>query len=116
MSTSTARAGGRASCPPRGARVGGGRQQGRRFPLGAPPPAACLRTGSRARLVGAQRGAALGARVTRVTVVSPEPTPYRAPLFDRIAQRVDLTVVYAARTVAGPAWTGPPPPRALFPP
>ena len=41
--------------------------------------------------------------MTRVTVVSPEPTPYRAPLFDRIAARddVDLTVIYAARTVAG---------------
>ena len=36
----------------------------------------------------------------RVTVVSPEPTPYRAPLFDLIAERVDLTVIYAARTVA----------------
>src|SRR4029079_3520453 len=41
--------------------------------------------------------------MTRVTVVSPEPTPYRSPLFDRIAMRddVELTVVYAARTVAG---------------
>ena len=44
--------------------------------------------------------------MTRVTVVSPEPTPYRAPLFDRIAARddVDLTVLYAARTVAGRNW------------
>jgi glycosyltransferase involved in cell wall biosynthesis len=42
--------------------------------------------------------------VTRVTVVSPEPTPYRAPLFDRIAERVDLTVLYAARTVAARDW------------
>lgn len=43
----------------------------------------------------------------RVTVVSPEPTPYRAPLFDRIASRpeVDLTVIYAARTVAGRTWS-----------
>ena len=40
--------------------------------------------------------------MTRVVAVSPEPTPYRAPLFDRIAAHddVDLTVVYAARTVA----------------
>ena len=45
--------------------------------------------------------------MTRITVVSPEPTPYRAPLFDRIAQRVDLTVVYAAHTVAGRGWTVP---------
>jgi glycosyltransferase involved in cell wall biosynthesis len=45
--------------------------------------------------------------MTRVTVVSPEPTPYRAPLFDRIAARddVDLTVLYAARTVAGREWS-----------
>jgi glycosyltransferase involved in cell wall biosynthesis len=45
--------------------------------------------------------------VTRVTVVSPEPTPYRAPLFDRIADRVDLTVIYAAETVAGRTWSVP---------
>jgi glycosyltransferase involved in cell wall biosynthesis len=52
--------------------------------------------------------------VTRVTVVSPEPTPYRAPLFDRIAQHVELTVVYAARTVAGRNWTVPLHHRAVF--
>jgi glycosyltransferase involved in cell wall biosynthesis len=42
----------------------------------------------------------------RVTVVSPEPTPYRAPLFDRIAAlpELELTVVYAARTVASRPW------------
>ena len=45
--------------------------------------------------------------MTRVTVVSPEPTPYRAPLFDRLAARgdLDLTVIYAARTVAGRSWS-----------
>jgi glycosyltransferase involved in cell wall biosynthesis len=45
--------------------------------------------------------------MTRVTVVSPEPTPYRAPLFDRISARddIELTVVYAARTVAGRTWS-----------
>jgi glycosyltransferase involved in cell wall biosynthesis len=52
--------------------------------------------------------------VTRVTVVSPEPTPYRAPLFDRIAEHVDLTVLYAARTVAGREWTVPLRHRAVF--
>ncbi len=52
--------------------------------------------------------------MTRVVAVSPEPTPYRAPLFDRIAQRVDLTVVYAARTVAGREWTVPLHHRAVF--
>jgi glycosyltransferase involved in cell wall biosynthesis len=43
----------------------------------------------------------------RVTVVSPEPTPYRAPLFDRIAARPELhlTVIYAARTVAARTWS-----------
>jgi glycosyltransferase involved in cell wall biosynthesis len=41
----------------------------------------------------------------RVTVVSPEPTPYRAPLFDRIAERVELTVIYASHTVAGRDWS-----------
>ncbi len=43
----------------------------------------------------------------RVAFVSPEPTPYRAPLLDRVAARpdVDLTVIYAARTVASRGWT-----------
>jgi glycosyltransferase involved in cell wall biosynthesis len=42
----------------------------------------------------------------RVTVVSPEPTPYRSGLFDRVADRpeVELTVLYARRTVAGRTW------------
>jgi glycosyltransferase involved in cell wall biosynthesis len=46
-------------------------------------------------------------RAVRVAVVSPEPTPYRAPLFDRVAARpdIELTVVYAARTVAGRTWS-----------
>jgi glycosyltransferase involved in cell wall biosynthesis len=52
--------------------------------------------------------------MTRVTVVSPEPTPYRAPLFDRIATRVDLTVVYAAHTVAGREWSVPLRHRTVF--
>jgi glycosyltransferase involved in cell wall biosynthesis len=52
----------------------------------------------------------------RVTVVSPEPTPYRSPLLDRVAVRteVDLTVVYAARTVAGRTWSVTPNHRAVF--
>jgi glycosyltransferase involved in cell wall biosynthesis len=54
--------------------------------------------------------------VTRVAVVSPEPTPYRSPLFDRVAERreIDLTVIYAARTVAGRTWTVEPHHRAVF--
>jgi glycosyltransferase involved in cell wall biosynthesis len=52
----------------------------------------------------------------RVVVVQPEPTPYRAPLLDRVAERpeVDLTVVYAARTVAGRTWEVEPRHRAVF--
>jgi glycosyltransferase involved in cell wall biosynthesis len=48
-------------------------------------------------------------RPLRVVYVSPEPTPYRAPLFDRIAQRLDveLEVLYAASTVAGRTWSVP---------
>ena len=42
----------------------------------------------------------------RVTAVFPEPTPYRAPLLDRVAAlpEIDLTVVYAADTVARRTW------------
>src|SRR5215204_2979643 len=52
----------------------------------------------------------------RVTVVSPEPTPYRARLFDAVAARpdIDLTVIYAAETVAGRTWTVEPRHRAVF--
>jgi glycosyltransferase involved in cell wall biosynthesis len=46
------------------------------------------------------------AAAVRVALVSPEPTPYRSPLLDRVAARaeVDLTVIYAARTVAARTW------------
>jgi glycosyltransferase involved in cell wall biosynthesis len=56
------------------------------------------------------------APLTRVAVVSPEPTPYRAPLFDRVAARpeLELTVIYAARTVAGRTWQVEPRHRAVF--
>jgi glycosyltransferase involved in cell wall biosynthesis/GT2 family glycosyltransferase len=43
----------------------------------------------------------------RVAAVFPEPTPYRAPLLDRVAAReeVELTVIYAAPSVvAGREW------------
>ncbi len=45
----------------------------------------------------------------RVCVVSPEPTPYRAPLFDRISEveGIDLTVIYAATTIGSREWTVP---------
>jgi glycosyltransferase involved in cell wall biosynthesis len=52
----------------------------------------------------------------RVAAVFPEPTPYRAPLLDRIAAQpeIDLTVVYAAGTVAGRTWRVEPKHRAVF--
>jgi glycosyltransferase involved in cell wall biosynthesis len=54
--------------------------------------------------------------VTRLAFVSPEPTPYRSPLLDRVAAReeIDLTVIYAARTVAGRTWLVEPQHRAVF--
>lgn len=54
--------------------------------------------------------------MTRVAFVSPEPTPYRSPLLDRVAavEEIDLTVIYAARTVAGRTWQVEPGHRAVF--
>jgi glycosyltransferase involved in cell wall biosynthesis len=55
-------------------------------------------------------------RAIRVAAVFPEPTPYRAPLLDRVAalDEVDLTVIYAAETVAGRTWRVQPRHRAVF--
>ena len=52
----------------------------------------------------------------RVVAVFPEPTPYRAPLLDRVAAlpEIDLTVLYAARTVAGRTWHVEPHHRAVY--
>lgn len=54
--------------------------------------------------------------MTRVAFVSPEPTPYRSPLLDRVAAggEIDLTVIYAAHTVAGRTWKVEPLHRAVF--
>lgn len=51
-----------------------------------------------------------------VALVSPEPTPYRSPLLDRVAARpeVDLTVIYAARTVAARTWNVEPRHESVF--
>jgi glycosyltransferase involved in cell wall biosynthesis len=56
------------------------------------------------------------ARPLRVAAVFPEPTPYRAPLLDRIAGQpeLELTVIYAADTVAGRSWHVEPRHRAVF--
>jgi glycosyltransferase involved in cell wall biosynthesis len=52
----------------------------------------------------------------RVAAVFPEPTPYRAPLLDRVAAQaeIDLTVVYAADTVARRSWHVEPRHRSVF--
>jgi glycosyltransferase involved in cell wall biosynthesis len=51
-----------------------------------------------------------------VVAVFPEPTPYRAPLLDRVAAlpEIDLTVVYAADTVARRTWRVKPKHRSVF--
>ena len=45
-------------------------------------------------------------RPIRVAAVFPEPTPYRAPLLDRVAahEDIELCVIYAASTVAARTW------------
>jgi glycosyltransferase involved in cell wall biosynthesis/GT2 family glycosyltransferase len=52
----------------------------------------------------------------RVAAVFPEPTPYRAPLLDRVdaLPDVELTVIYAAETVARRTWRVEPRHRAVF--
>ena len=57
-----------------------------------------------------------GGRPLRIAAVFPEPTPYRAPLLDRIAASpgIDLTVLYAADTVAGRTWHVEPAHEAVF--
>jgi glycosyltransferase involved in cell wall biosynthesis len=52
----------------------------------------------------------------RVVVVAPEPTPYRAPVYDRLARRpeLDLTVLYSARTLMWRTWRVEPDHRALY--
>jgi glycosyltransferase involved in cell wall biosynthesis len=69
------------------------------------------RTGRRSAAQRPKKGAAF-----RVAIVSPEPTPYRSPLFDRLAARpeLDLTVIYAASTVADRPWWVKPQHRSTF--
>jgi glycosyltransferase involved in cell wall biosynthesis/GT2 family glycosyltransferase len=61
-------------------------------------------------------GTAHPTRPIRVAAVFPEPTPYRAPLLDRVAAlpELDLTVIYAAETVAARTWEVRPSHRAVF--
>jgi glycosyltransferase involved in cell wall biosynthesis len=60
--------------------------------------------------------ASLAGAPVRVAIVSPEPTPYRAPLLDLVAERpeLDLTAIYASQTVAGRTWSVEPQHRAVF--
>jgi len=82
--------------------------------------AARRRLARRARREAARALAALGPErggtPIRVVAVFPEPTPYRAPLLDRVAElpEVDLTVLYAADTVAHRTWRVEPRHRAVF--
>ena len=57
-----------------------------------------------------------GSDPIRVAAVFPEPTPYRAPLLDRVAalDEIDLSVIYAASTVAGRTWRVEPEHDAVF--
>jgi glycosyltransferase involved in cell wall biosynthesis len=75
-----------------------------------------LRRRVRAKTARRQARAVLGQASLRVVVVAPEPTPYRAPVFDVLAQRpeLDLTVVYAGRTLMWRTWHVEPRHRALF--
>ena len=52
----------------------------------------------------------------RVLVVAPEPTPYRAPVYDRLARHpeLDLTVLYSAQTLMWRTWRVEPDHRAVF--
>ena len=85
------------------------------------PHAISTRTRRRAAAKSAAKtaGSVLRERVAtervRVAVVSPEPTPYRSPLFDLVAARpeVDLTVIYAAESLADRRWSVVPEHRAV---
>jgi glycosyltransferase involved in cell wall biosynthesis len=52
----------------------------------------------------------------RLTMVIPEPTPFRTVMFDRIAERpeLDLTAIYAGGSVQRRTWTIEPRHRAVF--
>ena len=87
------------------------RAAGRRVRRRARTREARLEAGAWLAALGGEPGAPI-----RVVAVFPEPTPYRAPLLDRVAARedVDLTVIYAAETVARRTWRVEPRHRAVF--
>jgi len=75
-------------------------------------PVAAVRRLMRRHSARAERAAAARFRAAvadgpvRLTIVLPEPTPYRTGMLDRLAERpdLDLTVVYAARAVQQRGW------------
>jgi glycosyltransferase involved in cell wall biosynthesis len=84
--------------------------------LGVAHPGRLALRGARRRLCARRAGAQVPSwlaqldaprGVIRVAVVSPEPTPYRSPLFDRVGSQagIELTVIYAAPTVVGRTWS-----------
>jgi glycosyltransferase involved in cell wall biosynthesis len=72
--------------------------------------------GDRLQQTVASSSATESERPIRVAAVFPEPTPYRAPLLDRVAAlpEVDLTVIYAAESVARRTWRVEPQHPAVF--
>ncbi|HEY7179580.1 MAG TPA: glycosyltransferase [Gaiella sp.] len=85
-------------------------------------PARAIAKLRRRRMAGAERAAAASwldaARdaPVRLTLVVPEPTPFRTVMLDRVATRseLDLTVLYAGSTVQRRTWTIEPRHRAVF--
>ena len=75
-----------------------------------------LRARGEARRWLAELELAAAERPLRVAAVFPEPTPYRSPLLDRLSEDpdLDLTVIYAAETVAARTWEVAPRHRAIF--
>jgi glycosyltransferase involved in cell wall biosynthesis len=94
----------------------GAGQVAKALQLGVAHPGRLALRGARRRLRARRAGARVPSWLAeldvrrdavRVSVVSPEPTPYRSPLFDRVGARheIDLRVIYAAATVAGRTWS-----------
>jgi glycosyltransferase involved in cell wall biosynthesis/GT2 family glycosyltransferase len=86
-------------------------------------PLAAARRLARRRAARAERdeaarwlGRRSGGRPVRLTLVMPEPTPFRTLMLDRVALRpeLDLTVVYSGTTIARRTWTIEPAHRAVF--
>jgi glycosyltransferase involved in cell wall biosynthesis len=113
----------RAALRTRGASRAGAFAQAARLSPSWPVEAAGRRAATRVAERAARREAARWlaeldgpARPVRIAAVFPEPTPYRAPLLDLVAEQpgLDLTVIYAADTVARRTWAVEPRHEAVF--